>query len=83
MKEPQHSIAARPKLMKQLQFTPMKIFKCLGGEEAGRFLCMFRTARNVSEMPDYLIGQCSNAYLNKRHTGSLACISNLAISSSF
>lgn len=80
MKEPQHSIAVRPKLMKQLWFTPMKIFKCLGGEESGRFLCMFRTARIVSEMPDYLIAQCSNVYLNERHTCSLAC---LAISSSF
>lgn len=60
MKEPQHSTAVRLELIKQLQFTAMKMFRCLGGE----VLWVLRTARkddDVSEeMPDYLISQCSN-----------------------
>lgn len=56
--KPQHSIAClvRPKLIKQLQFTAAKIFKCLEREESAWCLCMFRTPRkdgDVSEeMPD-------------------------------
>lgn len=70
MMEPQHSSAVRLELIKQLQFTAMRMFKCLKGEESVRCLWMLRTARkdDVSEeMPDYLITQCSNVSVNIRH----------------
>lgn len=66
MREPQCSVAVRLELVKQLQLTLMKMFKCLEGEESARCLWMVRTARkddDVSEeMPDYLISQCSNEH---------------------
>lgn len=66
--KPQHSIAVRPKLIKQLQFTAMEILKCLEGEESAWCLCMFRTPRkegDVSEeMCDYLTARWGNVYLN-------------------
>lgn len=70
-KEPQHSSAVRLELIKHLQFTAMKMFKCLKGEESVRCLWVLRAARkdDVSEeMHDYLIAQCSNVSLNRRHT---------------
>lgn len=64
MKEPQYSTAVMLELIKQLQLTAMKMFKCLEGEESARCLWMPRTARKdddvPEEMPSYLISQCSN-----------------------
>lgn len=69
-RSPQHSSAVRLELIKHLQFTAVKMFKCLKGEESVRCLWVLRAARkdDVSEeMHDYLIAQCSNVSLNIRH----------------
>jgi len=55
MKESQHSIAVRPKLIKQLRFTALKILKSLEGEEFARCVHMFR--RNVW-LSDCTMQQC-------------------------